>query len=426
MFPLPQHATNIVTLVDVGLVPVRARRSAEDLVRVNVPVLHPLHPVDAPVVFSEGLVDVASFVVVVVHVRIEFTQPVASGPCKEPFDHVPAHVVEVVAVVIEDGPPVVRMHDLTARLGAAVLVEQRAKGGRTRNGDDGLQVFTALSGRLPRGGALVGLAVNGNVAVAPILGAQPLHRFVDALPFPITTVIETTRAFLGGEHRHLSEGVAVRNEIVVDEFAAPSADHVGGAGLAAGRAVVEIRADHGDDRHLLAVFGVGRKPVREVDLSGVGSAFPCSGRVHLDERLLNRQGLVRPILEHAGVGAGPVPLQCVALVDIGVHPDLVGAGRWFGLPETTGQRHRQQQDGEHQRLSHEPPDERVHHQHDVSPQPLRTGGAQTCPWNHQQRGVFDGHQQPHPWPSATWTSPPTNNPSCVWRPIATPWRGCLT
>ena len=288
VFPLPQHATDLVTLVDVRLVPVRARRSAEDLVGVNVPVLHPLHPVDAPVVRPEGLVDVASFVIVVVHVRIEFAQSVPSGPCKEPFDDIPAHVVEVVAVVIEDGPAVIRVHNLAARLGAAVLVEQRAKGGRTGNGNDGLQVFTALSGRFPRGGALVGLAVNGDVAVAPILRPQPLHRFVDALTFPVTTVVETTRAFLGGEHRHLSEGIAVRNEIVVDEFAAPRTNHVGRAGLAPGGAVVEVRADHGDDRHLLAVFRVGREPIREVDLSGVGTTFPGSGRVHLDERLLNR------------------------------------------------------------------------------------------------------------------------------------------
>ncbi len=250
--------------------------------------MHSLHPVDAPVVQPEGLVDVASFVVVVVHVRVEFTQPVPSGPCEEPFDDVSAHVVEVVAVVIEDGPAIIRVHDLTARLSAAVLVEEWAKGGRTRNGDDGLQVFTALSGCFPRGGALVGLAVNGNVAVTPILGAQPLHCFVDALTFPVTAVVETTRAFLGGEHRHLCKGVAVRNKIVVDELTAPRADHVGGARLAPRGAVVEVRADHGDDRHLLAVFRVGRKPIRKVDLSGVGPTFPGSGRVHLDERLLNR------------------------------------------------------------------------------------------------------------------------------------------
>ena len=288
MFPLPQHTADLVAFVDVGLVPVRARRPTKDLVRVHVPVLHPLHPVDAPVVFPEGFVDVASLVVVVVHVGVKFTQAVAGWSSEEPFHHVPAHVVEVVAVVIEDGPAVIRVHDLAARLGAAVLVKQRAKGGRAGNGNDGFQVFTALSGCFPRGGTLVGLPVNGDVPVAPILRAQPLHGFVDALTFPVTTVVETPRAFLGGEHRHLCKGIAVWNKIVVDEFAAPRADHVGGARLAPGGAVVEIRADNGDDRHLLAVFRVGGKPIREVDLSGVGATFPGSGRVHLDERLLNR------------------------------------------------------------------------------------------------------------------------------------------
>ena len=105
------------------------------------------------------------------------------------------------------------MHDLAARLGAAVLVQQWAEGRGAGNGDDRLQVFTALSGGFPSRGALVGFAVNGDVPVAPVLRAQPLNCFVDALPFSVATVVEAARAFLGGEHGDLCQCVAVGNKL---------------------------------------------------------------------------------------------------------------------------------------------------------------------------------------------------------------------
>ena len=148
------------------------------------------------------------------------------------------------------------MHDLTARLGAAVLVQQRPEGRRAGNGHDGLQVFTALSGGFPGRGALVGFAVNGDVPVAPVLRAQPFDRFVNALTLTVAAVVKAAGAFLGGEHRDLRQSVTVGNKIVVDELAPTCAHHVGGAGLTAGRAVVEIRTDDGDDGHLFTRLGV--------------------------------------------------------------------------------------------------------------------------------------------------------------------------
>ena len=378
--------------------------------RVDVPILHPLDPVDAAVVFAERLVDVASLVVVVVHVGVQFSQTVTRGAGEEAFNHVTAHVVQVAGIVVEDRSPVVGVHDLAARLGTPVLVQQWAEGRGAGNGDDGLQVFTALCGGFPSRGAFVGFAVNGDVPVAPVLRSQPLNCFVDALAFSVATVVEATRAFLGGEHGHLCESVPVGNKIVVDEFTAPCADNVGRAGLTAGRPVIEIGADDGDDGDLLTDFRVGRKPVRKVNFGRVWTAFPGSGRVHLDERLLHRQGLMGAVLEHASVGARPVPLHGVTFPDAGVHALLFGAGRGFGLAKTAGQRHGKQQDGEHQRLSHGTRDERVHHQHDASPQPLRRGIASSGAWNRRQRGVHDGFQPLHPWPSATWRWPPRSSP----------------
>ena len=101
------------------------------------------------------------------------------------------------------------------------------------NGNDGLQILAALSGRYS-GCALVGFPVNGHVTVAPILRTEPLYSSVDALPFTVSTVVEAARAFFGGKHGDLRQCIAVRNEIIVDELAATGSDHVGWAGLAAG------------------------------------------------------------------------------------------------------------------------------------------------------------------------------------------------
>ena len=233
VFPLAQHPAHFVTCIDVGLIPMRPGWAAEDLVGVNIPILHALHPVDAAVVFAQGFVDVAAFIVVVVHVRVKFTQTVSGWTGEETFEDIGAHVVEVVAVIIENGTPVIRVHDLTAGLGAPVFVQQRAQGGRTGNGYDGLQVLAALSCCFPCGRALVGFSINRHVAVAPVLSSKPLHRFVDALAFPITTVIETSCAFLGCKHGDLSQSITVRNEIIVNELPPATANHIGWTGLTA-------------------------------------------------------------------------------------------------------------------------------------------------------------------------------------------------
>ena len=227
VFPLAEHPADLVACIDVGLVPMGSRRATKDLMRVNIPILHALNPVDAAVVGAEGFVDVAALVVIVVHVGVKLTETVACWTSKEAFENITAHVVQVIAVVVENGPPVVGVHHLASCLGAAVFVQQRTQCGRTRNGNDGLQVFTPLSGGLPSRRPFVGFAVNGHVAVAPVLRAEPFHRFVNALTLSVTSVVETACALFGGKHSDLRQRIAVRNKVVVDEFPASRTHHVG-------------------------------------------------------------------------------------------------------------------------------------------------------------------------------------------------------
>ena len=128
----------------------------------------------------------------------------------------------------------------------------------------------------------------------------------------------------------------MRDKIVVDEFTAPRADNVGRAGLTAGRPVIEIGADHGDHGNLLTGFRVGRQPVRTVNFGRVWTAFPSSRRIYLDERLLHRQGLMGPVLEHASVRARPVPLHGVPFPNAGVlwASGLVGGSDWPKQPDS--------------------------------------------------------------------------------------------
>ena len=90
VFPLTDHTGNIVSVVDVFLIPIYARGASEHLVRVNVPILQSLNPIDASIVGPECFVDVATFVVIVVHVRVQFTKSVACWPGKEPFHNISA------------------------------------------------------------------------------------------------------------------------------------------------------------------------------------------------------------------------------------------------------------------------------------------------------------------------------------------------
>ena len=118
-----------------------------------------------------------------------------------------------------------------------------------------------MSRCFPCGRSFVGFSIDGNVAVAPILRAKPFNGGMNSLSFTIAPVVETAGALFCSEDGDLGQRIAVRYEIVIDEFAAPGADHVGWAGLASGRTVVKIGADNGDNGDLFTYLGVGWKPV---------------------------------------------------------------------------------------------------------------------------------------------------------------------
>ncbi|CAI8408854.1 MAG: Uncharacterised protein [Candidatus Poseidoniaceae archaeon] len=102
VLPLANHTSNIVSIIDVLLIPVDTRRSPKDHVGINVPILKTLNPVYASIVLAQCLVDVASLIVVIVHVRIEFAKPITRRSCKESFNDVSTQVVKIVTIVIEN------------------------------------------------------------------------------------------------------------------------------------------------------------------------------------------------------------------------------------------------------------------------------------------------------------------------------------
>ena len=129
MPPLSEYTPDFEARIDVVLVPVNPNRPAEYLVWVNVPVLHPLHPVDRTVPVLERLVDMAPVFVVVLHVGIHLASDVSHGPCEQALSDVGAYVVQVVFVVVNSTREVVHVHYLAPSLGTAVLVEQGVQSG---------------------------------------------------------------------------------------------------------------------------------------------------------------------------------------------------------------------------------------------------------------------------------------------------------
>ena len=59
------------------------------------------------IVCPEGFVNVATLIVIFVHVWVEFAKTIAGWTSEETFDDVAAHVVEIIAIVVKNTAPVV-------------------------------------------------------------------------------------------------------------------------------------------------------------------------------------------------------------------------------------------------------------------------------------------------------------------------------
>ena len=69
--------------------------------RINVPVLHPLDPVYRTVPVSEGLVYVAPFVIVVLHVRVHLSSDVGHWTSEQTLHDIGTDIVQIIRIVID-------------------------------------------------------------------------------------------------------------------------------------------------------------------------------------------------------------------------------------------------------------------------------------------------------------------------------------
>ena len=68
--------------------------------RINVPILHTLHPVNTSIPLSECLVDMASLVVVVLHVWVHLTPDICHRSSKKALCDVRTNIVKVIRIVV--------------------------------------------------------------------------------------------------------------------------------------------------------------------------------------------------------------------------------------------------------------------------------------------------------------------------------------
>ena len=187
VFPLTEHAPYVKSRIDKHLVP------RKHLMRVNIPVLHPLNPIYAALVIAECFGNVLSFFIVIGHVWIEFSHAIGDRSCKQSFDDVRTNVVHVFSIIIDRAAEIIHVHDLASCLCATVLVEQGVESCCSRNRYNCRQVLASVHCCLPLSRAFVRLAIQAHFTVRPLLLAQPFYSLVNAPAFPFATIIKTTR-----------------------------------------------------------------------------------------------------------------------------------------------------------------------------------------------------------------------------------------
>ena len=93
VLPLTEHTRYFVAFVNVGLIPLCPWWPTKDLVRVNVPILHPLNPVNTAVIGAKRLVNVAALVVIIRHIGVKFAEAISGRACEETFEDVCTKIV---------------------------------------------------------------------------------------------------------------------------------------------------------------------------------------------------------------------------------------------------------------------------------------------------------------------------------------------
>ena len=276
----------------------------EGVVWIDVPILEPPHKVDAAVVILEHVGKVASLVPVIVPLR---PTKVSAGPRGERIQGADGVVLahpHVVVRCVRRGSLVEGVVQHGTAFRGAVSVEHLLDADGSGNRDDGLQVLRGVLRRLPIRRARVGLAHQADVAVGPILLAEPLDHGLNADLLAKALDVLAVGGLSGAKGGGLGEGVTVGHEGVVDPLAHTAIRHgvrctvVPDDALAA-KVVVGMNGHDDRDRR---AFGNVRQPQRHVHEIGTGRPEVILARrqIDLNEMLRVRQHIVGAVDRELG------------------------------------------------------------------------------------------------------------------------------
>ena len=213
VLPLPEDAPGL----DAGVL--EHLEGGEGVVGVHVPVLKAPHQVDRALVVVQDILKV----VALVPVAVPLVSRVLGRPVGGPGGQGPQHRITAKpqllgrVSLVHRRTLVQHVVDEGAALGRAVAIEHLPHADGAGDGDDGLEMGTAIGlGRLPGGGAGVGLADDPHVAVGPLLLPKPVDDGLDAQLLGAALDVLAVGRFAGAEGGGLGQGVAVLDELIVD------------------------------------------------------------------------------------------------------------------------------------------------------------------------------------------------------------------
>ena len=326
----------------------------EGVVGVDVPVLHAPHEVDAAVVVGQHVGQVAPFIPVIVPLSAaEFCTGPGRQGVERADDVVGAHA-QIIAGRIRGCAFVQGIVKHGTGLGGAVSIEHFLDANRARDGHDRLEVGRGLLCCFPVGCACVGLAHQADVAVRPLLLAQPVHDALNAGLFAQSLDVLAVGRLPCTKGRGLSECVAVRYEGVVHPLPHAAVRHRVGGGIVAGDAFtaeIVVGVDGHDHRNLRAFRYVGQ-PQRYVHQSRAwepGVLF-AGRKLNLNEVFLVRQDFVGAVFRELGTQGVHGEVHEMAVTQRRVPPfDREIRANVVGFSDRCRERHGEHQEGEGER-----------------------------------------------------------------------------